>query len=303
MIFQLVAVSYNLPKFCANASWNPNATTFLNQSSSVISPYHIFVSKSNSVYIGDQFAKKIQVWIDGNAGSIRNISAGYIFFVSDNDDVYVHNLDQTRVERWQQNGTGVDSVMYLSNTCDGLFVDINNTLYCTRSSVNEVVSKSLNDATNAFKTVAGTGCTDFSPYGLNGPSGIFVDLSFRLYVADSNFNRIQLFQPGDMNGTTVAGYPTTAALNHPIGIALDTDGTLYIVDSENHRIIRSGASGFWCVAACTNTQGSAPNQLHAPTTLSFDTYGNIFVADFTGTRVQKFFLSAGSCGEFYLMLF
>ena len=269
----------------------------------MINPSRIFVTKSNTVYIGGENQRKVEVWVDGAAASIRNISAGYIFFVSDNDDVFVYNPFEARVTIWQQNGTSGDSVMFISSGCNDLFIDTNNTLYCAHSDFNIVVSKSLNDPSNAFQTVAGTGCPSWESYALREPAAVFVDLEFRLYVADSSNDRIQLFQLGEKNGTRVAGSPTTASLNHPTDVVLDSDGNLYIVDSNNHRIIRSGASGFWCVAGCTGGPGSAPNQLNSPKTLSFDSDGNIFVADFNGNRVQKFLLSDGSCGKFYLILF
>jgi hypothetical protein len=40
---------------------------------------------------------------------------------------------------------------------------------------------------------------------LKEPKGIFVDIQFRLYVADFTNNRIQCFQPGQVNAKTVAG--------------------------------------------------------------------------------------------------
>ena len=37
----------------------------------------------------------------------------------------------------------------------------------------------------------------FATRRLYRPTAVFVDLEFRLYVADSNNNRIQRFQPGE----------------------------------------------------------------------------------------------------------
>ena len=269
----------------------------------MINPSRIFVTKSNTVYIGGENQRKIEVWVDGAAASIRNILAGYIFFVSNNDDVFVYNPFEARVTIWQQNGTSGDSVMFISSDCKDLFVDTNNTLYCAHHDFNIVVSKSLNDPTNAFKTVAGTGCYGSQPDALYRPTAVFVDLEFRLYVADSNNNRIQRFRPGERNGTTVAGSPATAILTNPTDVVLDSDGNLYIVDCNMNRIVRSGVSGFWCIAGCTNAQGSTPYQLNTPKAMSFDSYGNIFVADYAGNRVQKFLLVTGSCGEFHPISF
>ena len=267
----------------------------------MINPSRVFVTKSNTVYISGENQNKIEVWTDGTSSPIRNISTGYVFCVSDNQDVYVHNFPQAQVERWQQNGTSHNLVMFISSQCNDLFIDTNNSLYCAHDEFNIVVSKSLNDPTNAFKTVAGTGCYGSQSDALNRPAAVFVDLEFQLYIADSLNNRIQRFRPGERNGTTVAGSPATAILTNPTDVVLDSDGNLYIVDCNMNRIVRSGVSGFWCIAGCTNAQGSTPYQLNTPKAMSFDSYGNIFVADFNVSRVQKFFLSTGSCGKSHLI--
>ena len=107
-----------------------------------------------------------------------------------------------------------------------------------------VLSKSLGNTTNSFTAVAGTGCTGSALDKLASPFGIFVDLNFNLFVADKDNDRIQRFQPGQSNGTTVAGNgtPGTIALSRPTHVVLDGNGYLFIVDSENNRIVRSGSS-------------------------------------------------------------
>jgi len=137
---------------------------------------------------------------------------------------------------------------------------------------------------------------------LYDPRGIFVDINFNLYVADSGNNRIQLFQSGQPNGTTVAGTSRTILLYHPTSVVLDADGYLFIVDNGNLRIIGSGPAGFRCVAGCSGTRGSASYQLYNPQTMAFDSYGNIFVTDTENGRIQKFVLAAYSCGMYYLIL-
>ncbi|CAF4271080.1 unnamed protein product, partial [Adineta steineri] len=96
--------------------------------------------------------------------------------------------------------------MNVSSSCDGLFVDINDTLYCSMSSHAQVVRRSLNDSVmNSNCVAAGTGIAGSDLNQLNDPRGIFVDVNLDLYVADCDNDRVQLFQSGKSNGITVAG--------------------------------------------------------------------------------------------------
>jgi internalin A len=158
----------------------------------------------------------------------------------------------------------------------------------------------LGDTTTTLTTVAGTGTYSCTSNTLWNPYGIFVDTNFDLYVADSACNRIQLFQLGQLTATTIVGstsVTTTITLNGPTGIVLDADKYLFIVDQYNHRIVGSGPTGFRCLVGCYGG-GSASNQLYYPWSLSFDSYGSMFVADQSNSRIQKFILSTNSCSKY-----
>jgi hypothetical protein len=150
---------------------------------------------------------------------------------------------------------------------------------------------------------AGSGAWGSAPNQLWVPRGIFVDVNFDLYVADAANNRIQLFQSGELNGTTIAGNNSlnpTIALKHPNGIVLDAQKYLFIVDSHEHRIVGSGPNGFRCLVGCQGW-GSQSNQLSFSWTLSFDSSGNMFVIDQGWNRIQKFFFFENSCGKFKIV--
>ena len=191
--------------------------------------------------------------------------------------------------------------MVISTCCQALFVDQSNSLYCSVSDVHQIVTKSLNDPTNTLSIVAGTGCSGSGPDMLSIPSGIFVDLSSSFYVADRNNHRIQYFAYGNRNATTVAGNGASGTfyLNYPRDVVLDGNNYLFVVDTYNHRIIRSGPNGFRCVAGCMNTSGLASNQLTHPHSMSFDSDGNIWVADTDNGRIQKFILNNVSTSKFH----
>ena len=190
--------------------------------------------------------------------------------------------------------------MFITNYCRGLFISVNNTLYCSLTEMHQVIAKSLSDPTNTFTIVAGTGCVGSATTMLNSPGGIFVDSNDTLYVADSGNDRIQRFSSGQTNATIIAGNGATSTITllSPMDVVLDSDGYLFIADTNNYRIIGSGTDGFRCVAGCSGLSGSASNQLMNPRSLSFDSYGNIWVADFNNSRIQKFILNNNSCGEY-----
>jgi streptogramin lyase len=305
----VLALSYNQPKFCPDASWNPNATTFAASNIVGGGPYGIFVNTNNTVYVADKQNGQILVWFSNSINPTRTISGNlaspWALFVTTSGDIYVDNGNSNgRVDKWALNANSSVPAMYVGSACWGLFVDINDTLYCSLRALNQVVTKSLNSDSNITRTVAGTGTPGSESNMLSYPEGIFVDINFNLYVADYNNSRIQLFQFGQLNATTVAGNKSsnaTITLYGPTGIVLDADGYLFIVDWGNNRIVGSGPNGFRCVAGGFGS-GPASNQLNSPQTLSFDSYGNMFVTDASNSRIQMFLLSTNSCGK-YMKIF
>jgi hypothetical protein len=106
-------------------------------------------------------------------------------------------------------------------------------------------------------TLAGGSTTERSPGSINGigssalfywPSGIAVDLSGIVYVADTNNHKIRVIYPnqtvitlagGATGGTTsgsVNGVGSNALFNQPFGVAVGTSGIVYVADFSNHKI-------------------------------------------------------------------
>ena len=300
----LIALSFNQPKFCPNASWTTTATTFADSSTIGSYPLDIFITKNNTIYIPNVSNGRIIVWSNGNLTPTKNISSSpynlYSLFVTTTGDIYADTYNSNEsVSKWTSNSTVGIPVMYTCQICGDLFVDISNTLYCAMSYSHQVVTKSLNSASNALTIVAGTGTAGSASNMLDNPFGIFVDVNFDLYVADYNNNRIQLFQSGQRNGITVAGNGAsgTITLNNPTAIVLDADKHLFIADHYNHRIIGSDSNGFRCLFGCSGG-GPASSPLFLPWSLSFDSDGNMFVTDFGNHRVQKFSLITSLCSKF-----
>jgi hypothetical protein len=232
--------------------------------------------------------------ISGNFTNLRSL------FVTSNGDIYIGDGQSNgRVQKWIAKTNTFVTVMNGNSLCSGLFVDTNDTLYCSMPGNHQVVKKSLkNPEMTSVIVAAGTGSPGSAFNELYVPWGIFVDVSFDLYVADSRNNRVQLFQSGELNGITLAGKElekTTINLDYPTGIVLDVEKYLFIVDSYNSRIVGSGLNGFRCLVGCYG-QGSQSNRLFAPTSFGFDRSGNMFVVDDGNNRIQKFEYLEKSCG-------
>ena len=264
----------------------------------------LFVTTSNAVYGTSYTLSNVLVWPQGTVSSpnqiFTNLSIPRSIFVSATGDVYVDNgQNYSRVEKWLANASSVITAMNVPGTCSGLFADIDGNLYCSLSDFHQVLRKNASsDASTSF-IVAGNGTLGSASDLLYAPYGIFVDIDLSLYVADNANNRIQLFRSGQLNGTAVAGTGAagTIALYSPSGIVLDGNGYLFISDMVHHRIVASGSNGFRCVVGCSETIGSANNQLAYPCSLSFDSAGNFYVTDSANHRIQKFVLASNACGK------
>ncbi|CAF1642581.1 unnamed protein product [Adineta ricciae] len=272
------------PKFCATAEWNPIGNTFAVGSMVETIQIHVW-------HEGTHYLKKTI--------PINDIPAS--FFVANNNDIYIASRYQPRVSKWiAENGTLV-TVSDFSATCECLFIDSNDTLYCGLSGKSQVVKKYVDDMT--LVRAAGTGVWGSNLDQIRSACGIFVDTNFDLYIADCENHRVHLFQLEQTVGIVVAGYQSknpTIDLRRPTVVVLDVEKYLFIVDMGNHRIVGSGVNGFRCLVGCRG-KGSQPHQLDTPVGLSFDTLGNMFVVDGWNNRIQNFSFLEKSCGKIQLV--
>ncbi len=186
------------------------------------------------------------------------------------------------------------------NTPAGVYVDGTGNLYVADQN-NHRIQKFPPNSTSltSGSTVAGTGTLGSAANQLNYPTGVFVDGTGNIYVADFNNHRIQKFPPTSTNGTngsTVAGTGTQGSaanqLNIPDGVFVDGTGNIFVEDAGNHRIQKfpptstNGTSG--STVAGTGIAGTAANQLNLPFGVFVDGTGNLYVADQNNHRIQKF---------------
>ncbi|CAF2124964.1 unnamed protein product [Rotaria magnacalcarata] len=298
-----ICISYNLPKICPNATWNQDGITVVNQTLIGNAGRGIFVDSNNTLYVAAHNKSQILILGENSVSPIGkkvSLTPYTDIFVSYESEIYYEGHNETgQIKKWLKNSNTSVSVASFPGNCYGLFIDHNNSLYCSINTQNIVVKMSLNDNTKTVVNVTGTGIRgpDFDQF--SGPCGIFVDFDFTLYVADSGNNRIQSFQLGENNGTTIAGTgtPNNLELNYPTGVVLDADNNLFIADNNNSRIIRVTRDDYRCVVGCNPNETSTSDTLNDSYALRFDSHGNLFVADGFNHRIQKFTIAANSCGN------
>ena len=166
------------------------------------------------------------------------------------------------------------------------------------------------DTSGIITTVAGNGAGGYSGDGgpatnasLWWPSGVAVDASGNLYIAEVGNQRIRRVDTSGIittvagNGT--AGYSgdggpaTNARLCWPSDVAVDASGNLYIADWYNHRIRKVDTSGIITTVAGNGTAsysgdgGPATNaSLRYPHGVAVDVNGNLYIADYDNHRIR-----------------
>ena len=135
------------------------------------------------------------------------------------------------------------------------------------------------------------------------PRGLTVDSEGRVYVADSNNHRIQVF---DSNGQFITQWGSQGAgpgqFQEPWGVAVDEEGNVYVADTWNHRLQKFDSEGRFLLQWGTfgNSEGSIIGQekvLYGPRDIAIDAAGDLYVTDTGNKRVMKFSPSGEFLGQ------
>jgi uncharacterized protein (TIGR03437 family) len=161
-----------------------------------------------------------------------------------------------------------------------------------------------------FSTVAGTGFPGYNgdriqatSAQLKKPSGLALDSSGNLYIADQANHRIRKVSNGII--TTIAGTgqpdfsgdngPAEAAtLNTPMDVKVDSRGNVYIADMLNQRVRRIDSNGTITTVAGTGQVGRGPDgvpatssDLNFPAGLALDSNDDLYIVDWQNYLIRK----------------
>ncbi len=133
------------------------------------------------------------------------------------------------------------------------------------------------------------GMPGLDPGQLDHPNGIAVDSRGKIYVADSNHNRVQAFDADGKHlwttGAKVSDLQkeTDNPFVLPRGLAVDADGSILVADPLGQSIVRLSEDG--AVLATYGSRGSAAGEFNFPNDLDVRD-GLVLVADKENDRVQ-----------------
>ena len=264
-------------------------------------PFGVVVDRDNNIFISD-FANNRVRRVSERTGVITTVAG----------DGFVSAL--YKEGRFQGDGGPGDRASLWGPK--GVAVDGSGNVYIADSGNNRI--RRVASGTGVITTVAGDGVVDEwgnSRYGGDGgpatsaslwnPSGVALDASGNLFIADRRNHRIRRVAAGTGIITTVAGNgvgsfsgdggpATSASLRLPSGVAVDSSGNLFIADSENHRIrVVNAGTGIIATIAGNGTAGFSGDggpamraSLNEPNGLCVDTRGNVFILDTKNDRIR-----------------
>ena len=238
-----------------------------------------------------------------DAGNSRirriNLSTGIITTVAGCNDTGGYNGD---------GGLAINSRL---NAPDGVFTDDTGNIYIADALNNRI--RKVVISTGVITTIAGTGIAgDTGDNGLainaelNFPSGVCLDHSGNVYIADYTNNKIRKIDVATDFITTIAGtgisgnfgdggLATNAKFNGPIQVFVDSIGNIFVVDQWNSVVRKVDiATGIIStiagngIAGYSGDNGVAINaELNQPSGVYVDNKENIFITEFGNGVIRK----------------
>ena len=257
-------------------------------------PQNLATDSDGNVYVTDLGNRRVQKFDNngiflktwGTAGSEPSQFNSISGIAVDQNSVYVvdnqlnkiqkFDLDGKFVTQWGTQGNGPGQFMLPSGIATGnngtvLVVDTGNHRIQEFSSDGDFIMKFGSSGTSKGQFIS--------------PVGITTDSENNIYVSDPASNKITKF---DSSGNYIKTFgPNAGGMPiRPNGIQIDPIGNLYVADGDNNRVLRLDSEGL--TITTFGSMGIADGQFKVAKDITLDKFGNLFVIDTNGHRIQKF---------------
>jgi uncharacterized protein (TIGR03437 family) len=235
------------------------------------SPLGLALDSSNNLYIVDSVNERI-----------RKISGGDINTVAGNG-----------TGGYSGNAAAATSAELLNPSAVAL--DSSGNLYIADTS-NHVIR--MVTAGGTISTFAGNNTGGYAGDGglainaeLDLPTGVAVDKSGNVYIADSANNVIREVSSGTIN--TIIGGFAGQFLNDPESVLVDSFGNIYISEQSGYRISKFSNGNLTVIAGNGSNVFSGDNgpgvdaSLNEPTGIALDSQGYLYICDTINNRIRK----------------
>ena len=287
------------------------------------------VPASPPVNVGEFSPKGSQVWGamgqgDGQFNEPRGIAVGR------DGSVYVADAKNTRIERFDANGTFLGKYGQGGNGEGDLAEPFD---IATDSAGNVYVMDSMSATIKKFSPDLKFQGLVPGNHGFYRPRGLGIDAQGNLYVADTGHNRVvKLSSAGQALGTIGSQGPGKGQFDQPTDVAVDRDGNIYVADTLNRRVQKLDTRGAYVtewplsqantfnsphivvgekVVFVTEPErgrvvvfstdgaqiaefgavGTGENEMLVPLGIALDQQGNVYVTEVGNHRVHKFELA------------
>ena len=301
-------------------------------------PTGVYIDPHGYVWVSDANNNRVQVFTEGGeyvtqlgqAGTGPGQFKGQGWMrstVAPNGDVYVTDLGNARLQRWQgsSHGSAFQSASGSTGTGDGQFK------YLTDVAVDPTdgtvwVTDDDNDRIQHF-SASGQFLGKFA--GCFDPGALEVEAQGNIYVACSSSHAIKKYSDQGALLKTIASYGTAnGQVRFPLDLSLDSEEKLWVADNENDRVEQFDTAGNfvkavnlsawarpWGIAVAPDgkiwlaepndarisvvdqsgtlvkrfgSEGTGPGQFNRPTGVYIDPHGYVWVSDANNNRVQVF---------------
>ena len=294
-------------------------------------PHDVAVDASGNVYVTDRGNHKIRkispsgvvstLAGSGSEGSNDGTGANASFYfpngvaVDTSGNVYVADTNNHKIRKISPScvvetfaGSGFQGRTNGAGTCASLSyptsvaLDAIGNVYVADSGNHKIRRISPSGMVSTFAGSGSEGSTDGTGTGASfrSPTGVAVDASGNVYVADYYNHKIRKISPtgvvstlagseseGDTDGTSA-----NARFAYPHDVAVDASGNVYVADRGNHKIRKISPTGVVSTLAGSGSQGSADGtgrsaSFYYPTGVAVDTGGDVYVADTSSNKIRK----------------